>query len=301
MGLNALGRKSLVCIATLLALAVPVIFTACAGGLISPASGSKQSSSVALDSVLPNTAPPTGGTTVVINGANFSSPTQSTLPSVTFGGVAAIQVSMISPLQLRAVVPSHTSGTVSVRVTNPDGTSATLANGFTYGSTTFSLNSVSPISGPANGGTTITISGSNFQSGASVTLGGLAASSVTVSNSTTIQAATPTHSSGPVTVVVTNPNGHSATLPSGFTFHSVNLVWSAPASSPVTITGYNVYRALSSAGPFSRLNGSTTIADTSFNDGSVQGATTYFYEVRSVGSNGTESAAEGPAQTTVGP
>lgn len=384
---GALDRKFLVCVAALLAAALPALFTACGGGLVAPGSRTQQGSTVAIKSVVPDSGPLSGGTVVMINGENFTSTTNPTPPSVTFGGIAATQVTTISPLQVKAMVPAHTAGSVnvevttnggdsstlpagftyttstpsissvspnagpttggtaitvngsnfstgatisfggtaasgvsyvsstqlkattpahatgavSVQVTNSDGTSTTLANAFTYGSTTFSVNSVSPISGPADGGTTVTISGSNFQSGASVTFGGLAASSVTVSNSNTIQATTPAHSSGSATVTVTNTNGQSATLTSGFTFHSVDLVWSAPTSSPVSITGYNVYRALSSTGPFGRLNGSTPLADTSYSDGSVQGATTYFYEVKSVDSNGTESTPEGPAQTTTGP
>jgi IPT/TIG domain len=384
---SALERKSLVCLVTLLAASIPMIFTACAGGLITPANGSQQSSTVKINSVAPDSGPRTGGTAVLINGTNLAPVAQNTPPSVSFGGVAASQITIVSPLQVEVVIPAHVTGTVSVQVTtadgesttlaggftytsgsamisgvspnsgptaggtavtvngsnfssgatvsfggtaapgvsfvsstqlkattpahaagavsvqvtNPDGTSATLANAFTYGSTTLSVNSVSPISGPAEGGTSVTISGSNFQSGMSVSFGGFATSSITVSNSTTIKAITPTHSSGSVTVTVTNPAGQSATLSSGFTFHSVDLVWSAPASTPVPITGYNVYRAMSSGGPFGRLNGSTPISNTSYSDGTVQGATTYYYEVKSVDSNGTESAPEGPAQATTSP
>lgn len=383
---SALERKILVCTAALVAAIIPVLFTACGGGLVAPGSGAR-GSSVSIKSVVPNSAPPSGGTVVVINGTNFTSATQPTPPSVIFGGVAATQVTMVSPLQLRAVIPAHSAGTVSVEVTttdgasttlpsgftytttspsissispsegstaggtvvtvnganfsngatisfggtaassvsylnstqlkattpahaagavdvqvkNPDGSSTTLPSAFTYGSTTFSVNSVSPISGPADGGTTVTINGSSFQSGASVTFGGLAATSVTVSNSTTIVAVTPPHASGAADVTITNSNGQSAALSPGFTFHSVVLAWSAPTSSPVTVTGYNVYRALSSTGPFAKLNGSSPVTNTSYNDGSVQGATSYFYEVTSVDSNGTESAPEGPAQATTGP
>ncbi|HZT70139.1 MAG TPA: IPT/TIG domain-containing protein [Terriglobia bacterium] len=147
----------------------------------------------------------------------------------------------------------------------------------------------------------MTITGSNFQAGVSVTFGGLGAASVTLTNSSTIVAVTPAHAPGTASVTVTGSNGQSASLPSGFTFHSVALSWSPPSSSPVPISGYNIYRALASSGPFARLNGSSLVTSTSFSDLNVQGSTTYYYEVTSVDSNGVESPPAGPVATTVGP
>jgi hypothetical protein len=56
--------------------------------------------------------------------------------------------------------------------------------------------------------------------GASVTFGGVPATSVAVldSNGIRIRAVTPSHGAGTVDVVVTNPDGRSATLPGGFAF-----------------------------------------------------------------------------------
>ena len=91
-------------------------------------------------------------------------------------------------------------------VTNPDTQSGNLASGFTFTSAPApTVSSVSPTSGPAVGGTGVTITGANFVSGATVTFGGTAATSVVVTNSTTITATTPAHAAGAVTVVVTNP------------------------------------------------------------------------------------------------
>lgn len=254
------------------------------------------SSSLSISGVSPNSGDTAGGTVVTIAGANFASGA-----TVSFGGSSASNVSFVSSSQLKATTPAHTAGSVTVAVTNPDGTSATLAGGYTFGSSSLTVSSASPISGPAAGGTTVTISGANFQTGVSVTFGGLAATSVTLSNSSTIVAVTPAHSSGSVSVTVTNSDGQSASLASGFAFHSVDLTWNVPASSPVTIAGYNVYRSNSSAGPFGRISGSQPVATTSFTDASVQGGTTYYYEVRSVDSNGTESPPAGPASATTSP
>jgi hypothetical protein len=253
-------------------------------------------SSLTVSSVSPNSGDTAGGTVVTIGGSNFVSGA-----TVSFGGSPASSVSFVNATQLKATTPSHAAGSVNVAVTNPDGANAVLVGGFTFGTVSLTVSGVSPISGPAAGGTTVTISGTNFQAGVSVTFGGLAATSVTLSNSSTIVAVTPAHSSGSAAVAVTNSDGQSATLASGFTFHSIDLIWDAPSSSPVTIAGYNVYRGNSSAGPFGRLNGPTPLADTSFIDATVEGGTTYYYEVKSVDSNGTESPPAGPVPATTSP
>lgn len=73
--------------------------------------------------------------------------------------------------------------------------------------------SVAPLSGPTNATTPITIFGSNFQSGATVTLsngaGSVAGGNVVVVSSTRITATAPPHATGAVRVTVTNPGGQS--------------------------------------------------------------------------------------------
>ena len=63
--------------------------------------------------------------------------------------------------------------------------------------------SISPNSGTISGGTSVQMNGTNFQSGAAVTFGSTPATSVTVVNSTTITATTPSHAVGAVNVTVT--------------------------------------------------------------------------------------------------
>jgi phospholipase C len=74
------------------------------------------------------------------------------------------------------------------------------------------LASISPNSGTTSGGTAVTLGGSNFVAGATVTFGKAAATAVSVVNSTTITANTPPNPAGTVGVTVTNPDGQSATL-----------------------------------------------------------------------------------------
>ena len=82
--------------------------------------------------------------------------------------------------------------------------------------------SVSPNFGPVGGGTNITITGTNFVQGNSVSIGGIAAKGVTVNSNTTITCVTPpaaTGTFGPQDVMVTNVfAAASGKLLGGFTY-----------------------------------------------------------------------------------
>jgi len=108
---------------------------------------------------------------------------------------------------------------VNVVVTNPDGQSATLTNGFTLLALAPIVTGVSPTTGLTTGGTAVKLVGQNFVSGATVTFGGVAATSATVASATQINATAPRHKPGSVNIVVTNPGGQSGTLASSFTYH----------------------------------------------------------------------------------
>jgi hypothetical protein len=84
-------------------------------------------------------------------------------------------------------------------------------------SSPLTVTAISPASGTTAGGTAVTITGTGFVSGATVTLGGTAATRVTVVSSTTITATTPAHAGGAANVVVTDSNG-SGTLTNGFSY-----------------------------------------------------------------------------------
>src|ERR1700730_8668122 len=84
------------------------------------------------------------------------------------------------------------------------------------------VTSISPNSGTINGGTAVSITGTGFLAGATVSLGGTAATGVTVVNSTSITATTPAHAAGTVNVAVTNPDSQSGTLAGGYTYASAS-------------------------------------------------------------------------------
>ena len=114
--------------------------------------------------------------------------------------------------------------------------------GFRYGYLPPSISSISPTTGPVTGGTSITLTGTDFRqtssgSKPSVTVGGITCNNITLSgcssgtncSSTTITATIgdagnwccgsgPGSTSGPVEVKVSNPDSQAATLSKAFTF-----------------------------------------------------------------------------------
>ena len=184
-----------------------------------------------LTSVSPTSGPTTGGTTITLTGTNFVSGA-----TVRVGGVAATYVVFSSATRVTARTPAGTAGARDVRITNPNGQSATRVGAFTYTttSTTPTLTSVSPTSGPTTGGTTITLTGTNFVSGATVRVGGVAATSVVFSSATRVTARTPAGTAGARDVQITNPNGQSATRTGAFTYTVTAGTLTATSVSPLS-------------------------------------------------------------------
>lgn len=78
------------------------------------------------------------------------------------------------------------------------------------------LTSVSPAVGPTAGGTDVSLGGSNFIGGCTVTFGGIAAATTFV-NQNALEATTPAHAAGAVDLVLTCSSG-SSTLPAAFLY-----------------------------------------------------------------------------------
>lgn len=79
-----------------------------------------------------------------------------------------------------------------------------------------SVTRVTPSFGPDAGGTAVTVLGTGFQPGATVSVGGVPATGVTVVDPATITATTGPHVAGTVDVTITNPGPQPVTLPGSF-------------------------------------------------------------------------------------
>jgi len=167
-----------------------------------------------VSTVIPNTGPISGGTAVTITGTNFA-----TGATVSFGQATAAKTVVVSSTTITATTPPHVATTpptaINVTVTNKAGDSGTLPASFTYTppatpvSTAPKMNVLSPNAGSPSGGDPVTITGSNFVTGLTVTFGGVPAA-VNSSSRFVISVTTPGGSSGPVDVVVKNPDNQSS-------------------------------------------------------------------------------------------
>jgi hypothetical protein len=90
------------------------------------------------------------------------------------------------------------------------------ASPYSYAAPT--VTAISPNSGSVSGGTSVTITGTGFVTGATVSIGGASATAVTFGSATSLTATTPARSSGAQNVVVTNPDGQTGTLTGGYTY-----------------------------------------------------------------------------------
>ncbi|WP_284777394.1 putative Ig domain-containing protein [Agrobacterium sp. lyk4-40-TYG-31] len=109
------------------------------------------------------------------------------------------------------------------------------------------ISSISPESGSTNGGTSVSITGTNLASINSVKFGTEAATNFTVNSATSISATTPAHVAGAVDVVLSDGT-NTATLLSGFTYNAATFTFSPPrgALTAGTVgTAYNVTIAAS--------------------------------------------------------
>ena len=103
------------------------------------------------------------------------------------------------------------------------------------------VSSIAPAGGTVAGGTRVTMSGANFVTGATVSLGGVAATGVAVVDATTVTATTGARVAGTVDVVVTNPDTRTGTLTNGFVYASVS---GAPFTDDPLVPGTTVIKAV---------------------------------------------------------
>lgn len=147
---------------------------------------------------------------------------------------------------------------------------------------------VGPSIGSATGGQSVSITGYNFQSGATVSFGGSAATNVTLVSSNIITCTTPAHAIGTVDVAVSS-GGTTATLKGGYTYIAsgpaapTNVVAAATSTTSVHVSwtasagadSYQVYRGASLAGTVNTSAGGTI----TFDDNGAAAATSYLYKV----------------------
>ena len=230
------------------------------GGTATLSNGYTYQTVPSLASISPTVGPLAGGTAVTLNGTGFGSGA-----SVTIGGTAATGCTVVSGTTITCTTPSGTAGAKNVVVTQPGG-SSTLTNGYTYQAAP-SLTSISPTSGTTAGGTAVTLTGTSFATGATVTIGGASATGCTVVSSTSITCTTPSGTAGAQNVVITQPGGTS-TLSGGYTYVIPNFTFNATISA--NTTNYNLRAAAVTAGWNQTV---PLVATVTINSGVIVGST----------------------------
>jgi hypothetical protein len=185
--------------------------------------------------------PVSGGNAVTITGSGFS-----TVLRVAFGTTTARSFTYRSVTQLVATTPPHAVGPVRISVTTPGGTTSTSSvDLYQFTVPAPVVSSISPSSGPASGGTTVTVGGSGFTGATTVYFGASKGGTVSVNAAgTQFTVKSPLGTPGAsVNVEVKTPEGESPAVAADFFTYGPTITSISRANGPVsggtklTITG----------------------------------------------------------------
>jgi len=264
-GSNVRCGSTTQCTATSPAGSGTVDVTVAVGTAASATSAADQFSYTAptLAGISPASGPSAGGTGVILTGSGFSTATGVT--AVSFGGVAAATVKCGNTTQCTATSPAG-SGIVNVTLSVGGAAAVAGAAGSVTPSSTDqftymppAVTGISPTSGPAGGGTSVTIKGSGFGTAAgatSISFGSVAATNVKCGSTSQCTAAGPA-GSGVVDVTVTVAGLTSATSSADQFTYIVPAVTSISPTSGPSAGGTKV--TIKGAG-FSQTTGATSVS-----------------------------------------
>ncbi len=189
-------------------------------------------------SVSPTAGSISGGTSLTITGTGFFAGA-----SIDIGGVSCGSLVVGSATSITCTTGARAAATVSIVATNADGQSGTGTNLYTYRPAP-TVTSVSPTGGNPSGGTSITLTGTGFVTGATVTVGGVSCASVNVASATSLSCTTGAHAAGTTSIIVTNTDSQSGTGSNLYTYQAApTFTQIAPAfgtyigGTSITITG----------------------------------------------------------------
>lgn len=250
-----------------------------------------------------------GTAAVTINSASVSG-TGFSLVAGTFPATLSPGQSMTLQVQFSPTSASAASGALTISSNSStgatttvalSGTGATGSSQLSLSTTTLSFGSI-PVNSTASqtltltssGTSAVTVSSASVQGAGFSLSGGILPVTLNPNQSTTLQIqfspTTAGSATGTLAISSNSAAGTSSVSLAGTgttASHEVDLTWNAPTSSPTTVVGYNVYRAIGSGAP--QLINSAIVTQTSFADKSVSSGSTYNYSVKSVDQNNVES------------
>jgi hypothetical protein len=146
-----------------------------------------------------------GGFTLTVHGTDLTHVT-----AVRFGTKLATGLRQLSPRRVQVIVPAHAAGLVAVRVTTDHGKTPTTSHGrFTYKAGPV-ITRAQPATGPLDGGTVVTVTGTGFESVTGVRFGPAPGTAIKVLSPTQLQVTAPAHEAAVVDLVVVTAYGTSA-------------------------------------------------------------------------------------------
>ena len=151
--------------------------------------------------ITPNNVLSFGGTIVIIIGENFITLLSNPL-TITVGGYNVIDFTINSDIQITATIPAKELDSPSSQVLVINTTGGIASKSIIYVNPT--IDSISPNIGSSIGGTSITITGTNFYDYAPVQIDTNIATDIVVVNTTTITATTPWGEAGLKNITVAN-------------------------------------------------------------------------------------------------
>lgn len=183
---------------------------------------------ITISTITPNFGKVTGGDVIYIDGLNFKSGS-----TVSFGS-NQVNSTFVSSTRIKVTTPAAAAaGKVDVTVTNLDGGTGTLVQGYNYVAVTPTITSLSADHANKIGGDILYINGTNFDNSATVTVNGNSAA-VTFVSDTRLKFTVPASSiTGTVPLVVSLSNGQSASF--NFTYDNGPIL-PAPSITSMTST-----------------------------------------------------------------
>lgn len=216
--------------------------------------------------VYPNVVSQSGGTTILVSGSNFVSPL--TVNFVDDFAITPLTPTIINSSAFTVVTPARVSApSAYLNVTNSIGSGISSYLPFV---TAPVINTVTPNTGSPTGGTSVTLSGSNFYAPISVSFGGTASSNVTITNSNVAVAIAPAGTVNTTVSVSVSSVGGSNTKSNAYTYAVTPPTYSSYQTSSSFISTPNRPIALSADGTKMTMMGPTNVAAyTMSSDGDV--------------------------------
>jgi PKD repeat protein len=195
----------------------------------------------------------TGGGTLQITGNHFQEDV-----SVSFGSITAT-ATRNSYTQITCDIPAHEAGDINIVVKNPDNKTASIQ--FTYIAPVPTITQISPETVYISGGMTLSITGTSFQNGLTVTVDGVVVPDRARISSTSLTCTVPPALDiGPAILMLTNPDGKSVT-------YILNYAYDPPVISQISPQSgsTNGFENMTISGNYFRPGVSVTIAGVTAN------------------------------------